>query len=80
MRDGLQAIISASQAILLGDCEMAIGAGAESLSRGVYISQSARFGARMGDTALVDYMVGILHDPFHKIGRASCRERVSVLV
>ena len=74
---GLQAIISASQAIMLGDCEMAIGAGAESMSRGVYISQAARFGARMGDTALVDYMVGILHDPFHKIHMGITAENVA---
>ena len=74
---GLQAIISASQAIMLGDCEMAIGAGAESMSRGVYISQAARFGARMGDTALVDYVVGILHDPFHKIHMGITAENVA---
>ena len=74
---GLQAIISASQAIMLGDCEIAIGAGAESMSRGVYISQSARFGARMGDTSLVDYMVGILHDPFHKIHMGITAENVA---
>ncbi len=74
---GLQAIISASQAIMLGDCELAIGAGAESMSRGVYISQTARFGARMGDTALVDYMVGILHDPFHKIHMGVTAENVA---
>ena len=74
---GLQAIISASQAIMLGDCEVAIGAGAESMSRGVYISQTARFGARMGDTALVDYMVGILHDPFHKIHMGITAENVA---
>ena len=74
---GLQAIISASQAIMLGDCEMAIGAGAESMSRGPYISQTARFGARMGDTALVDYMVGILHDPFHKIHMGITAENVA---
>ena len=74
---GLQAIISAAQAIMLGDCEVAIGAGVESMSRGVYISQAARFGARMGDTALVDYMVGILHDPFHKIHMGITAENVA---
>ena len=74
---GLQAIISASQAIMLGDCDVAIGAGVESMSRGVYISQSARFGARMGDTSLVDYMVGILHDPFHKIHMGITAENVA---
>jgi acetyl-CoA C-acetyltransferase len=61
---GLQAIISAAQAIRLGDCELAIGAGAESMSRGPYIVPSLRWGARMLDARLVDYMNGILHDPW----------------
>jgi len=50
---GLQAIISAAQTILLGDCEVAVGAGAESMSRGPYLSSSQRWGARMGDAAMV---------------------------
>jgi acetyl-CoA C-acetyltransferase len=61
---GLQAIISAAQAILLGDAEIAIGAGAESMSRGPYLLPSARWGARLGDSQMLDYMNGILHDPF----------------
>ena len=73
---GLQAIVSASQAILLGDCEMAIGAGAEAMSRGAYISTAARFGARMGDSQLLDLMVGALHDPFHKIHMGITAENV----
>ncbi|HMT63798.1 MAG TPA: beta-ketoacyl synthase N-terminal-like domain-containing protein, partial [Ottowia sp.] len=62
---GLQAIVSASQSILLGDCDIAIGGGAENMSRAPYASQATRFGARMGDTKMVDMMVGALHDPFH---------------
>ena len=64
---GLQAIVSASQAILLGDTDVAIGAGAENMSRAPYASLATRFGARMGDTKLVDMMVGALHDPFETI-------------
>ncbi|MDO9612454.1 MAG: acetyl-CoA C-acyltransferase family protein [Serpentinimonas sp.] len=74
---GLQAIVSASQAILLGDCDVAIGAGAENMSRAPYVSLSTRFGARMGDTALVDMMVGALHDPFHKIHMGVTAENVA---
>jgi len=74
---GLQAIISASQSILLGDCEVAIGAGAENMSRGAYLSTTARFGARMGDTQLLDMMVGALHDPFHKIHMGITAENVA---
>jgi acetyl-CoA C-acetyltransferase len=61
---GLQAIVSAAQTILLGEAEVAIGAGAESMSRGPYLLPAARWGARLGDTQMVDYMNGILHDPF----------------
>ena len=74
---GLQAIVSASQAILLGDCEVAVGAGAESMSRGACLMPQARWGARMGDTALVDMMVGVLHDPFHKIHMGITAENVA---
>ena len=64
---GLQAIVSASQAILLGDTDVAIGAGAENMSRAPYASLATRFGSRMGDTKLIDMMVGALHDPFETI-------------
>ncbi|KQW67861.1 acetyl-CoA C-acyltransferase family protein [Methylibium sp. Root1272] len=74
---GLQAIVSAAQSVLLGDCELAIGAGAESMSRGPYHVNSVRWGARMGDTAMVDYTVGILHDPFHKIHMGITAENVA---
>jgi len=74
---GLQAIVTASQAILLGDCDVAIGAGAENMSRAPYVSLSTRFGARMGDTTLVDMMVGALHDPFHKIHMGVTAENVA---
>ena len=61
---GLQAIVSATQTILLGDADAAIAGGAESMSRGGYWLPGARWGQRMGDGALVDAMVGALTDPF----------------
>lgn len=61
---GLQAIISAAQALRLGDAEVAIGAGAESMSRAPYIAQGHRWGARMGDSRMIDMMNGALSDPF----------------
>ncbi len=61
---GLQAIITAAQAILLGDAKVAVAGGAESMSRSPYASAAMRFGARMNDTTLVDMMVGALSDPF----------------
>ncbi len=74
---GLQAIVSAAQSIALGDCEVAIGGGAESMSRGPYFVPSARWGTRLGDGALVDYMNGILHDPWQKIHMGVTAENVA---
>ena len=74
---GLQAIVSAAQAIALGDCDVAIGAGAESMSRGPYFDMSARWGARMGDAQSIDYMLGILHDPWQKMHMGVTAENVA---
>ncbi|HNP86559.1 MAG TPA: acetyl-CoA C-acyltransferase family protein [Kouleothrix sp.] len=61
---GLQAIVSAAQAILLGDADAAVAGGAENMSRSPYLSTTMRWGARMNDAKLVDVMVGALSDPF----------------
>ena len=74
---GLQAIVSAAQSLLLGDCDIAIGAGAESMSRGAYLLPGARWGGRMGDMQAVDYMLGILHDPFHRIHMGITAENIA---
>jgi acetyl-CoA C-acetyltransferase len=74
---GLQAIVNASQSILLGDCDVAIGGGAENMSRAPYASLATRFGARMGDTKMIDMMVGALHDPFHNIHMGVTAENVA---
>jgi acetyl-CoA C-acetyltransferase len=74
---GLQAVISAAQTILLGDADIAIGAGAENMSRGPYILPPARWGARMGDFKAIDMMVGALHDPFDVIHMGVTAENVA---
>ncbi|HEX7908162.1 MAG TPA: beta-ketothiolase BktB [Paraburkholderia sp.] len=74
---GLQAIVSAAQTILLGDADVAIGAGAESMSRAPYIMSGARFGARMGDTHLIDMMLGTLNDPFDAVPMGITAENVA---
>ena len=61
---GAQAIVSAMQALLLGDAEMALAGGAESMSRAPYAVQAARFGQKMGDTKMLDMMLGALTCPF----------------
>ena len=74
---GLQAIVSAAQTILLGDADVAIGAGAENMSRAPYIATDARFGARMGDSRLIDMMLGALNDPFHTVPMGVTAENVA---
>lgn len=74
---GLQAIISASQSVLLGDTDVAIGGGAENMSRAPFASLNMRWGARMGDTKMVDMMTGALHDPFHTIHMGVTAENIA---
>jgi acetyl-CoA C-acetyltransferase len=74
---GLQAIVSAAQSILLGDADIAIGGGAEGMSRAPYASLNMRWGARMGDTKMVDMVVGALHDPFHTIHMGVTAENIA---
>ena len=64
---GVQAIVSAAQSIATDDAEVAIAGGAESMSRGPYWMPDARWGARMGETKMVDPVVGGLTDPFNEI-------------
>jgi acetyl-CoA C-acetyltransferase len=74
---GLQAIISASQSILLGDTDVAIGGGAENMTRAPYASLNTRFGARMGDVKMIDMMMGALHDPFQNIHMGVTAENIA---
>ncbi len=74
---GMQAIVSAAQAILLGDAEIAIAGGAEVMSRGPYHLPAMRWGQRMGDGKVVDMMVGALHDPFQTIHMGVTAENVA---
>jgi len=74
---GLQAIVSSAQAIAAGDCEVAVGAGAESMSRAGYLAPAMRWGARMGDAAMLDLMLNALHDPFHGIHMGVTAENVA---
>jgi acetyl-CoA C-acetyltransferase len=74
---GLQAIVSASQYILLGDTDAAIAGGAESMSRAAYANVTQRWGARMGDAKDIDMMVGALTDPFDTIHMGVTAENVA---
>ena len=74
---GLQAIVSASQYIMLGDVDAAVGGGAESMSRAAYADVTQRWGARMGDSKSIDMMVGALTDPFDTIHMGVTAENVA---
>lgn len=74
---GLQAIVSASQTILLGDADCAVAGGAESMSRGGYTMPAARWGARMGDAKVLDMMVGALTDPFDSVHMGITAENIA---
>ena len=74
---GLQAIVSAAQAIKLGDCDVAVAGGAESMSRGQYGLPSMRWGQRMQDGVVIDAMVGALTDPFDSCHMGVTAENVA---
>ncbi|HKA45263.1 MAG TPA: acetyl-CoA C-acyltransferase family protein [Burkholderiales bacterium] len=74
---GMQAIVSASQMIILGDTDAAVGGGAESMSRGGYLMPSLRWGQRMADSSVVDMMVGALTDPFDTVHMGITAENIA---
>ena len=61
---GAQAIVSATQSLMLGDADFALAGGAESMSRSPYIMQAQRWGQKMGDVKTLDMMLGALNCPF----------------
>jgi acetyl-CoA C-acetyltransferase len=74
---GLQAVISATQSIALGDTDCAIAGGAEVMSRAPHASQNVRWGAKMGDVTFIDMMTGALTDPFGQGHMGVTAENVS---
>ena len=74
---GLQAIVSAAQAIALGDCDAAIAGGAEVMSRAPFLAPALRWGMRLGDAALIDGLNGALTDPFEHVLMGVTAENVA---
>ena len=74
---GLQAVLSAAQTVMLGDADIAVGGGAESMSRAPFLSPSTRWGQRMGDGVLQDTLNGALTDPFNRILMGVTAENVA---
>ncbi|UCH46947.1 MAG: acetyl-CoA C-acyltransferase family protein [Betaproteobacteria bacterium] len=74
---GLQAIVSAAQIIALGDADIAVAGGAESMSRSNYWIPTARWGTKMGDQVIVDSLIGALSDPFEGMHMGVTAENVA---
>ena len=74
---GLQALVSAAQGITLGDADVAVAGGAESMSRGAYVLPALRWGQRMNDGGVVDMMVGALTDPFDAVHMGITAENIA---
>jgi acetyl-CoA C-acetyltransferase len=74
---GLQAIVCAAQTILLGDTQVAIGGGAECMSRSAYWIPGLRWGQRMNDASVIDAMVGALTDPFDQVHMGMTAENIA---
>jgi acetyl-CoA C-acetyltransferase len=74
---GLQSIVCAAQAILLGDAEAALAGGVECMSRGQYWLPALRWGQRMNDGQAIDVMVGALTDPFDNVHMGITAENIA---
>ncbi|MEM9045833.1 MAG: acetyl-CoA C-acyltransferase family protein [Pseudomonadota bacterium] len=61
---GAQAVVSAFQSVTLGDADFALAGGAEHMTRAPHGMQNARFGQKMGDVKMLDFMIGALNCPF----------------
>ena len=74
---GLQAIVSAAQSIALGEYDVAIGAGGESMSNAPHMTSAARNGVKMGNLVFEDALLGALHDPFEGFHMGITAENVA---
>jgi acetyl-CoA C-acetyltransferase len=74
---GLQAIITAAEAIAHGDCDAAIGGGAECMSRAPYWLPAMRWGARLNDSKAIDVLVAAVTDPFDQVHMGITAENIA---
>jgi acetyl-CoA C-acetyltransferase len=76
---GLKAVIAGAQAIALGDADVVVTGGMESMSNAPYISHTLRGGARMGNVEFKDAMIHDgLWDPYDNVHMGSCAEECAV--
>jgi acetyl-CoA C-acetyltransferase len=64
---GMQAVVSAMQEILLGDSEIVVAGGVESMSTAPFVLKTVRWGHRLQHGEMTDSLWEILHDPNYNI-------------
>lgn len=74
---GVQAIVSSAQMLRLGEADVALAGGAESMSSAPHVLKTARWGTKMGDATLIDAMLAILNDPFEGMHMGVTAENVA---
>src|SRR5580704_17502362 len=73
---GMQAIIFGARSIALGDADIVVAGGMESMSNAPYYLEKARTGLRMGDGKFVDGMIyDGLWDPYADVHMGSCGDK-----
>ncbi|MCY1078205.1 thiolase family protein [Archangium lansingense] len=76
---GLKAVIAGAQAVALGDAEVVVVGGMESMSNAPYVSHAMRGGARMGNVEFKDAMIlDGLWDPYGNVHMGNCAEECAV--
>ncbi|OQW50643.1 MAG: beta-ketoadipyl CoA thiolase [Proteobacteria bacterium SG_bin7] len=74
---GFQSIINSAQMVLSGDGEIILAGGVEQMSQIPYILRSARWGTRMGNSEIEDYMTSALTDQYSKTPMAITAENLA---
>jgi acetyl-CoA C-acetyltransferase len=74
---GMQAIVSAYQEIVLGDAEIVVAGGVESMSTMPYLLKNARWGQRLQHGEMTDSLWEMLMDPVYKIMMGETAERLA---
>ncbi|MDX3886374.1 MAG: acetyl-CoA C-acyltransferase family protein [Sphingomonas sp.] len=74
---GIQAIVSVAQMLTLGECDIAVAGGAESMSKAPHYVSQARFGQKMGPIEMIDGLTGALTDPFENYHMGVTAENVA---
>ena len=73
----MQAIVSACHEIIVGDAEIVVAGGVESMSNVPYVLKNARWGQRLQHGEMTDALWEMLTDPVYKIMMGETAERLA---